>query len=500
MEWNVVQKNPMKNFRIALVYPNLYSAGMSNLGLRIVYDLLNGIDGVYCERFFLDHRKSLETGSPLRDFDVIAFCWQFELDAFNIIRIIEEEKIFDKIKIAGGPCCVNPNALREYVDYFYVGEAEFNLISVVRELAEGVDPISTPNVCSPSLNGKVKRAYMMDLDVYFPTRQVMTSKSSFGNAFILEVGRGCVEGCRFCMGGYIFRPGRERQISTIRVILEKALEESSPEKIVVINPSSHYSRMHQLLEIFQDFDVDVSFPSLRPSIVDETVAQFLKKKGQKTVTMAPETSQKVRWFVNKKIQDSEFLQASEHLINAGIRQLKFYVIIGLPGETEEDIESLTNLFKKIRSMGAKVSVSVNPLVPKPHTPFQWLSFISKRDYVQKVRLLKKNLKGYARVEIEEYNSAALQCILARADRKVGTIMKRAYHLGGGLMAIRKSLKEIGLGFKSYLGSLDLNDDLPWDNIKIINKGFLKREYKKTFSGTTTSSCKSECDACRICYL
>jgi radical SAM superfamily enzyme YgiQ (UPF0313 family) len=486
LERNVVLKSPLGRLRVALVYPNLYAAGMSNLGYQIVYDLLNSVEDVYCERFFLGQERTIETASRLRDFDVVAFSWQFELDAVNIIRILHTSRVpvrrgdrgdGSPLVVIGGPCAVNPYPLRHVADLFFIGEAEEGLLEVV-EAWRGQGDLEAlrgyNGIYLSAMDNEVERVYLRDLDTYHPVAQVTSPEAAFGESFLLEASRGCSFGCRFCMGGYIFRPRRERSLSRLMEVTEEGIEACSPKKIAVLGASvSDYSRAEELLEYLAGTGLEVSVPSLRAGSLTKRMVRAIAGTGQRTITFAPESSERLRLAVNKRISDQEFVEAVELAAEMGIRNIKLYYMLGLPGETEEDVREVISFVKGLR---ARVKLSVTPFIPKPHTPLQWAAFQDLKTLRRRMRLLRKEL----RCVFEGLRASLLQAVIARGDDALGEALIEGAIAGGSLGEIRKAARKRGIDLSRYLGERSPGEPLPWDKIRAgPGRDFLYREYSRT---------------------
>ncbi len=484
LEKNVFRKNPKGKLRVALVYPNLYKVGMSNLGFRIVYDMLNSLDYVYCERFFMDFERTLETNSPLRDFDIIAFCYQFENDLLNIVEIIDKYDIWDKVKIAGGPCTVNPYPLKKFVDYIFIGEAEANLIDFIDAFIEDGEIEKIDGIYISEKDNKTRKVSMKDLDEYFPVAQISSENTAFNDVFMLELSRGCMWNCRFCMGTHIFKPRRERSLEKLIEILERGVEINKPKKISLIGASvSDYSKIDELSDFLMGYaerGIEISAPSLRADTIKESLLELLAASGQKTITIAPESSEDLRYMLNKRISNEDLLKACKMAKKFGIKKIKLYFIIGLPNEGEKDLKEIAEIVEDIKKLGLWVKVSVNPLIPKPFTPMQFSAFEDVKVLRKKMEFLKRNVK--AEIEFEDLKSSVIQAIIARGDEKLGDILLKAYRYGKTFSAIKKAFKEFKIDFNEYLRERSLEEELPWEKIDIgINRSFFAKEYERMLS-------------------
>ncbi|WP_456474558.1 radical SAM protein [Candidatus Pyrohabitans sp.] len=513
-ERNTVIKSIHGKLRVALVFPNLYRAGIANLGMQILYDLLNSREDIYAERFYLDVERSVETRSPLSDFDVIAFSWQFELDALHMLEILRRSGIpirreeREQLVIAGGPCCVNPSPLERFIDAFFIGEAEAGIMEVIgavrgRKKGEALEELAKLSyMYVPGISRGATRVYVRDLDAYFPAAQVLSEAGAFGESLLVEVSRGCGRGCRFCMGGYIFRPRRERSLARLEEVITRGVEASRPKRISLLGASiTDYSQIDELAEFLKQLGLEISAPSLRADTLTRSFVEALVESGQRSITLAPEACEQLRYAVNKDMSNSLIIEAAKLAARAGIRYLKLYYILGFPGESEEHIKALAQEVKMLkRETGLSIKLSVNPLVPKPHSAMQWVAFPGAGVLKRRLRILHKNLAGIASIESESPRSAALQAAVARGDSRLGDVLERVLGQGRSFGAWKRAFRDLGLKMESYLGEISTDAELPWEKIDVlVSKSYLLLEHSKFLEGETSPACFPGCKRCGVCY-
>jgi radical SAM superfamily enzyme YgiQ (UPF0313 family) len=461
-EFNPLSKKYRKEFKkIALVYPNRYKAGISNLGLQQIYSEINSLNNFICERFYSDvfnGERSVESGSRLEDFDTGLFTIQYEEDYLKAVEL--SIKVAESI--AGGPCIMmNPLPLKEHFKSFFIGEAD----DVVDRILNG-DKIEGLY----DGRGKVKRRYVR-LDEHLKSQIIGTG--AYGEAVLLEVGRGCRRRCRFCVVRQLYSPCRWRKLSLLLEVAEENRKYSDKIALIAPSPSDH-PQFKELISELLNMGYMVSPSSMRADTVDEELMEMVSKGGLKSITFAPEAgSEKLREAVNKGISEDDILNAVEITSSRKIQKLKLYFMIGLPGEKEEDIKAIIELVNKVKKFIPRITVSINPLVPKPHTPFQWLPFGGDESKTpeenikvlkNKVNFLRKELRKLkVNVEAANVDRFAIQTILSRGDEKVGRALK-----GVKIREFRDCLKQI-----------DVDIELPWDFIDHgYSKSNLKKEYEK----------------------
>ena len=518
-------------FKFALTYPNFYNVGMSNLGMHIIYQLLNSRAEISCERFFLPTEKiiseierdnsslmSVETQTPLKNFNVVAFAISFEQDYFNVVKILRLGKInplaksrtkFDPILIAGGPCATfNPAPLSAIFDAFVIGEAEVILPQIVDVLTDNqnisradlLEKISeVKGVYVPAFPKKnITRQFVKNLDDY-PAHSVIITDDTEFNMYLLETARGCGRHCRFCMAGYCFRKPRNRSLKTLQAAVDDAKHFNK--KIGLMGAAiSDYPQINERCKVILDDNLKMSVASFRADSVTCELVDALAESGLKTLTIAPEVgSEKMRRVTNKGITEENIFNAVKLGINAGIKNFKLYFMIGLPFEEMSDIDAIAELVIKLKNFvpDCKFTLSVNPFIPKPFTPFQWAAMADKKYLNAALKNLRGKLKKFRDIEIisESLKSARVQAILSRGDKNLADIVAQS----DSAQKFMELFKAAGLDENFYLGEKTFEEILAWD---IINQGVTKKylwqEYQRAKNLQYTLRCFDGCKRCGVC--
>ncbi len=555
-EVGAIRKRWRGRTRVALVYPNRYHVGMSNLGLQAVYGQLNRRDDVVCERVFLPEDAesaagrltTLESGRPVADVDIIACSVSFESDYPHLLTILAragiplraaERSPQHPLVIAGGVACfLNPEPIAEFFDCILVGEAEAILPPFLEVFARRADrprmlgdiacevpgayvpafyraeyhPDGTLAAFTPEADvpARITRPRVADLTEAVTCSTVVAADTAFGRAFLVEVGRGCPHGCRFCSAGFVYRPPRFQPVEVLAETIARGLERTDRIGLVGAAVSDHPG-IGELCARFAGGKVAVSFSSLRADALSPELIAALRESGVKTATIAPEAgSERLRRVINKGITEEHVLAAAEELVANGIPNLKLYFMVGLPTETEEDVEAIATLVKQVkhrflkssRSRGAigTITVGVSSFVPKPFTPFQWSAMAETGALKGKIKRLQTGLKRVAnvRVHADVPRWAYIQALLARGDRRVADVLARV-HANRGNWA--QALKSFALNPDFYaLRERDLEEILPWDFIDHrIAKSYLKMEYRRALAGKPGPTCTvGACELCGVC--
>jgi radical SAM family uncharacterized protein len=552
-ESGAVRKQWRGHIRVALVYPNIYEVGMSNLGFQTVYGILNGLDNVLCERAFLPESnsapvKTIETSRQLTAFDVIAFSVSFENDFLNILSILERAGLPLKavergtphpLVMAGGVACfINPEPVSRYIDCFVMGEAEDTIerffdcferetekSKFLQKAARHIQGIYVPEFYETLYNRdgtirsfspvadvpeKIKRIYCKNISLKNTCSSIISEDTTFDRTFLIEVSRGCRHGCRFCSAGYIYRPPRFRAISTLSKCLDQGI--AGTDKIGFIGAAvSDYPDIAGLCNMAQGKGAKISFSSIRADAVSKELVAALKKSGVKTATIAPDAgSQRMRDVINKGINEEQILAAAETIVEGGIPNIKLYFMVGLPHETMDDIEAISSLCKQIKKIFldssrkrrqiGHITVSINPFVPKPFTPFQWVSMERLPSLKNKIIHIKEGLKKEAnlRIDTESPKKSYIQALISRGDRRVSGILSLVNSNGGNWTQALKSCSFDSAFYVYRERSLD--EILPWDFIDHgINKSFFIKEYNKALLQKRSRPCAmNSCGKCGVC--
>lgn len=555
-EIGTIRKSWHQKISIALVYPNRYHVGMSSLGYQTLYDLLNGLDHVVCERAFLPDGKGAETvrpvliesGRPIADADIIAFSISFENDYPHLLTILDqagiplrssERSARHPLVIAGGVACfLNPEPIAPFIDCFLLGEAEgilprfFQVFEPGRDKQELLKNLAcrVPGAYVPAFyharyhaDGtlatfepledvplKIKRVYLKNLDQISTCSAVLTPHTTFDRTFLIEVSRGCPHGCRFCSAGFIYRPPRFRPMAQLKQTIDRGARLT--DRIGLVGAAvSDLPEIEELCAKFNDQNIRISFSSLRADRLTPGLLSILKKSDVKTATIAPEVgSERMRRVINKGITEEDVLTAATMLVENGIPNLKLYFMIGLPGETGADIDAIIKLAKQIKhrfltsSRARKhigtITISLNSFVPKPATPFQWAAMDEVGTLKKKIKTIKNELKKVANLRINSDipRWAYLQAMFSRGDRKVADILLMA-HANKGNWA--QTFKTAPVNSDFYvLRERKLDEKLPWDFIDHgIKKSYLRQEYQRAKQELTTPGCQVEtCRMCGVC--
>lgn len=511
-EKNIFLKN-YKNIQIrfALTYPNIYRTAMSSLGYNILYNCINEREDTWCERIIFPNIKSIESETSSKHFNIISFSLQFEEDYFNVLKMLKDSEIplkrkdrgeNDPLIIAGGPCATaNPMPLSDYIDVFIIGEGEEvinNLLDCYLNSKKDLkEYLNISGLYIPEYDNKTKISIIKNMDdAYHITQPVLsnsddeTFQNVFNNTIMLNVSRGCSRGCRFCMSSYLYRPMRQSNYKKLIDIAIKNRENTGLNKITLIGAAvSDYENLEILIKSLEKEGFQISTPSLRIESLTMNTLKILKQSGLKTITLAPESIAKLRKVINKDIQEEKIFTVIRNAVELDFN-IKLYFLIGIPGETMDDIEELCNYMKSIANMHnslKSVKFSVNPLIPKPQTPLQWEVYDFK-DIKKKTRYIKNEMKKY-NIKCESPKKGLVQYILSCGNRAIGEVIEKS-------LTKKITLKE----WKELIPDYTIDDTLPWNNIDVgVSERFLKIENKRLRTLKQTPWCEiSECYNCGAC--
>ncbi|MBI4839293.1 MAG: TIGR03960 family B12-binding radical SAM protein [Nitrospirae bacterium] len=569
-EVNIIRKGQEARVKAALCFPDTYEIGMSHLGLKVLYSIINNIPYASAERVFapwIDYEKylrqkgellsTLESRRPLKDFDIVGFSLQYELSYTNVLNMLDlggipvrAEDRGDEfpVVIAGGPCAANPMPLTPFIDAFVIGDGEEAVKEIidVYERVRGQDSgckiqdagyrskdellkalSELEGVYVPAvhkLNGRrIKRRVVENLDeAHFPEATVVPFNSIVHDRIAIEVARGCAEGCRFCQAGIIYRPVRERSPEKILSLARKLIANTGYEEVSFTSLSTgDYSCLLPLIKtfnrVFSNQHIAISLPSLRVGSVSRDVLDEIKSVRKTGFTIAPEAGTKrLRNVINKNLEDTDYDAALERLFSAGWKNIKLYFMIGLPTETEHDIDGIMNMVRHASKKGREltkrsvnINVGISAFVPKPHTPFQWLGQMPFKELRKRQDYLRNTLQsGGFNFKGQHVEVSLLEAALSRGDADTASLIETAWRLGCTFDGWSETFD-----FQKWLAAADatginimsraerkyeLDDKLPWDIIDTgVTKEFLTSEFQNAFKEHTTQNCRQVCHNCGL---
>ena len=584
-EVNMVQKDPSTvSIRCALAFADVYEIGMSHLGIQILYDMFNKRDDVYCERVYSPWSDlhqimkeqniplfGLESQDPVKDMDFLGITLQYEMSYTNVLQILDLAQIpmdavdrtgDDPIVIGGGPCTYNPEPLADFFDIFYIGEGETSydeLFDVYKEMknsgnynrdeflkkAGQIPGLYVPKFYEIAYNddgtiaamkpmyaelpAKIKRQVVEEMtEAVYPEKPVVSFIKLTQDRVVLEIMRGCIRGCRFCQAGMVYRPLRERDVEMLKDKAYKMLKNTGHEEISLSSlSSSDYTQLNELLtflmENFKGKGVNVSLPSLR---IDEFSLDIMSKVQdikKSSLTFAPEAgSQRMRDVINKGLTEEIIIQGAGLAFEGGWQKVKLYFMLGLPGETVEDMQAIPELAEKIakryyeipkdqRNGKCQITISTSFFVPKPFTPFQWAPMCTKEDFLGRAKVVNDTMKEQLNRKSLKYNwheadVTVIEGVLARGDRKLGKVIKSVYEQGGIFESWSEfydhsrwtnAFAQSGVDPDFYTVRSRCEDEIfPWDFIDIgVTKDFLLREWHASKQESVTPNCRQQCTGC-----
>ncbi|MDY2910626.1 MAG: TIGR03960 family B12-binding radical SAM protein [Agathobacter sp.] len=584
-EINSVVKDTSKvDIRFAMCFPDVYEIGMSHLGIQILYDMFNKREDTWCERVYspwpdlheiMKEKQiplfGLESQEPIKNFDFLAMTLQYEMCYTNILQILDLSQIplrskdrteKDPLVIGGGPCSYNPEPIADFFDIFYIGEGEtryddlFDLYKQMKKNGKSRQEMlheiaKIPGMYVPSLytvsykeDGTIdtfapiyddvpktiKKEIEMDLSTsVYPEKPVVPFIKATQDRIVLEIQRGCIRGCRFCQAGMIYRPNREKSVARLKELAEQMIASTGHDEISLSSlSSSDYSELEELINYLIDEcgkkKINISLPSLRIDAFSLDIMQKVQDIKKSSLTFAPEAgTQRLRNVINKGLTVDNIMNGSKQAFEGGWNKVKFYFMLGLPTETEEDMRGIPELAndvamlyydtvpKENRKGKCQITISTSFFVPKPFTPFQWARMYPPGEYLRRAKIVNDHVKEMHNHKSIRYNwheadVTVLEGVLARGDRRLCDTILYVYEHGGYFDAWNEyfdydrwleAFAATGIDPDFYtMRERDLDETLPWDFIDVgVTKEFLKREWKTALGETVTPNCRMRCSAC-----
>lgn len=588
-EINSVMKDKEKvAIRFAMCFPDVYEIGMSHLGIQILYDMFNRREDTWCERVYspwidLDRIMreqhiplfALESQDPIQDFDFLGITIQYEMCYTNILQVLDLSNIplfasdrtdGDPVVIGGGPCAVNPEPLADFFDLFYIGEGETvynDLLDAYKEnkknhgtrrdfleMAAEIEGIYVPQFYDVSYHedgtlksflpnnsharATIKKQVVRNMsDAPYPSKPVVPFIKVTQDRVVLEIQRGCIRGCRFCQAGMIYRPTREKNLETLKRYAIEMLKNTGHEEISLSSlSSSDYSMLKDLvlflMEECKDKGINISLPSLRIDSFSLDVMGKVQDIKKSSLTFAPEAgSQRMRNVINKGLTEEMILDGAAQAFAGGWNKVKLYFMLGLPGETEEDMKEIPRLADRVarkyyeipknqRNGKCQITFSTSFFIPKPFTPFQWAQMFTQEDYIHRAYIVNQEMKEQLNRKSLRYNwheadVTVLEGVFARGDRRTSKVLLEAYRLGCLYDSWSdefqndkwmQAFENTGVDLTFYtMRKRELDELFPWDFIDVgVTKSFLRREWERAMRGEVTPNCREKCSACgAMCY-
>lgn len=580
---SVVKDKAQVDIRFCMCFPDAYEIGMSHLGIQILYDMFNRMDGVWCERVYspwpdldaiMREQKiplfALESQDPIRAFDFLGITLQYEMCYTNILQIIDLSRIpllatergeEDPIVIGGGPCSYNPEPIADFFDLFYIGEGEtvyepllnayrenkknggsrYQFLEMAAEIegiyvpqfydvtyhADGTIESFEPN--NPHAKRKIRKQVVMDFDaVPYPMKPIVPFIKATQDRVTLEIQRGCIRGCRFCQAGAIYRPTREKNVERMKRYAIEMIQNTGHEEITLSSlSSSDYEGLPELTEFLIEEmgkqKVNIALPSLRIDSFSLDVMKRVQDIKKSSLTFAAEAgSQRLRNVINKGLTEEMIREGAMKAFRGGWTKVKFYFMVGLPTETEEDLMEIPKLCEQLavdyytipkEERIGKVSITASSsfFVPKPFTPFQWVSMNTEEEFLRKAHYVKdgffrqKNRKSLS-YRYHDADLTIMEGIFARGDRKLAPAILQAYQNGCIFDAWHEMFHQeiwdqafadhqIDIDFYTHR-ERSVDEILPWDFIDVgVTKQFFIREWERAKRAEVTPNCKQQCSGC-----